>query len=99
MKLLNYFLFLVFLSFSLFFQCLRGMIDENFHPFCNYGRKVRVKDPLLELTCCKKRQKKGFASFFSGGFITAIVINPPEKNWQNASLCSVLYHPPKKGKK
>ena len=31
-----------------------------------------------------------FASFFSGGFITVIVINPPEKNWQNAPLCTGL---------
>jgi hypothetical protein len=30
-----------------------------------------------------------FASLLSGGFITAIVVNPLEKNWQNAPLCSV----------
>ena len=31
-----------------------------------------------------------FASFFSGGFITAIVVNPPERKLQNALLCSVV---------
>ena len=29
-----------------------------------------------------------FTSFLSGGFITAIVVNPLERNWQNAPLCS-----------
>ena len=28
-----------------------------------------------------------FDSFLSGGFTTMSVINPPDKNWQNASLC------------
>ena len=27
-----------------------------------------------------------FASFLSGGFITVIVVNTPEKNWQNGPL-------------
>ena len=31
-----------------------------------------------------------FASFLSCGFITAIVVNPPDGNWQNTSLCTVL---------
>ena len=31
------------------------------------------------------------ASLFSGGFITAIVVNPPEQNWQNAPLCSAVF--------
>ena len=30
-----------------------------------------------------------FASFLSGGFITAIVVNPPKGNWQNAPMCIV----------
>jgi hypothetical protein len=30
-----------------------------------------------------------FASFLSGGFITAIVVNPPKGNWQNAPICIV----------
>ena len=34
-----------------------------------------------------------FASLLSGGFTTTAVINPPERNWQNASLCSVLLCP------
>ena len=32
-----------------------------------------------------------FASFFSGGFITAIVVNSPEKSWQNAPLWTVRH--------
>ena len=31
-----------------------------------------------------------FCQFLSGGFTTMAVINTPERNWQNASLCSVL---------
>ena len=30
-----------------------------------------------------------FASFLSGGFTTMAVIDPPEKKWKNAPLCSV----------
>ena len=29
-----------------------------------------------------------FASFFSGGFITVVVVNPLERNWQKTHLCS-----------
>ena len=31
-----------------------------------------------------------FASFLSSGFTTMAVINQPEKNWQNTSLCAVI---------
>ena len=34
------------------------------------------------------------ASFFSGDFTTMAVINPPEKNWKNAPLCSSLIWSP-----
>ena len=30
-----------------------------------------------------------FASFFSGGFITAIVVNPSERKLENTPLCAV----------
>ena len=30
-----------------------------------------------------------FASFLFGVFTTMAVINPPEQNWQNATLCAV----------
>ena len=29
-----------------------------------------------------------FASFFFRGFIIAVVVNSPEKDWKNAPLCS-----------
>ena len=31
-----------------------------------------------------------FASLLSGGFTAMAVINPPERNWQIAPLCTVL---------
>ena len=49
--------------------------------------------PQLMIACVQCTEV-GFASFLSGGFITAIVVNPPERKLvkrTSGQYCSMLY--------
>ena len=41
---------------------------------------------MIKLNCIKECSEVRFASFFSGGFISAIEVNPPERKLANMSL-------------
>ena len=43
-----------------------------------------------ELSLGRLAAQVRFASFLSGRFITVVVVNLPEENWQNAPLWAVL---------
>ena len=53
------------------------MIDRDYltcGPMHSVGGRLKISDIML-VNCTEVR----FAIFFSGGFITAIVVNPPER--------------------
>ena len=53
------------------------LAEQKFKTVQNLHQRTAFLSGMFSFTIV--HTKVGFASFFSGGFITAIVINPPER--------------------
>ena len=63
-------------------------ISKGLAKLCSYLFAIfaaRLRGNSFFIQCTEVR----FASFLSGGFTTMALLNPLERNWQNAPLCSV----------